>query len=41
MFSVVWSYWLAVAIALPAIAMVVVTIILYIVKVSKPRYPNR
>jgi len=41
MFAVVWSYWLAVAIAVPAIAMVVVTIVLYIVKVSRPRYPDR
>ena len=39
--SVVWSYWLAVAIAVPAIAMVVVTVILYIAKVSRPRYPDR
>lgn len=39
--SVVWSYWLAVAIAIPAIAMVVVTIVLYIAKVSRPRYPDR
>lgn len=39
--SVVWSYWLAVAIAVPAIAMVVATIILYIAKVSRPRYPDR
>ena len=39
--SVVWSYWLAVALAIPAIAMVVVTIVLYITKVSRPRYPDR
>lgn len=39
--SVVWSYWIAVAIVVPAIAMVVVTVILYIAKVSRPRYPDR
>ena len=41
MLSVVWSYWLAVALAIPALAMVVVTIVLYVAKVSKPRYPDR
>ena len=39
--SVVWSYWLGVALVVPALAMVVVTILLYIAKVSKPRYPDR
>lgn len=39
--SVVWSYWLGVALVVPAIGMVVATIVLYILKVSKPRYPNR
>jgi uncharacterized protein (DUF58 family) len=39
--SVVWSYWLGVALVVPALAMVVVTVLLYIAKVSKPRYPDR
>jgi hypothetical protein len=39
--SVVWHYWIAVALVVPAIALVVATIVLYVVKVSKPRYPDR
>jgi amino acid permease len=40
-FAVVWSYWIGVALVIPAIALVIATIIGYVVKVSKPRYPNR
>lgn len=39
--SVVWHYWIAVALVVPALALVVATLIGYVVKVSKPRYPNR
>jgi len=38
--SVVWTFWLGVAIVIPAILLVVATIIGYVVKVSKPRYPS-
>ena len=38
--SVVWHSWLAVALVIPAIGLVIATIILYVVKVSKPRYPS-
>jgi hypothetical protein len=38
--SVVWHFWLGVAIVIPAIGLVIATIILYVVKVSKPRYPS-
>jgi hypothetical protein len=38
--SVVWTFWIAVALVVPAIALVVATIIGYVVKVSKPRYPS-
>jgi hypothetical protein len=39
--SVVWHYWIGVALVIPAVALVVATLIGYVVKVSKPRYPNR
>ena len=36
--AVVWHYWLAVALVIPAILLVVVTAILYVAKVEMPRY---
>lgn len=38
--AVVWTYWIAVALAIPAIGLVIGTIVMYVVKVSKPRYPS-
>ncbi len=37
----VWHFWIAVPLALGAIAFVVATIIGYLVKVVKPKYPSR
>jgi hypothetical protein len=37
----VWHQWIAVALAIPAILMVIVTAILYVRKVVMPRYPRR
>jgi len=37
----VWHYWLAVALAVPAVLLVIATIIGYLVKVVAPRYPRR
>lgn len=37
----VWHFWIAVALTVPALALVVAMIIGYVTKVSKPRYPNR
>jgi hypothetical protein len=39
--SVIWSYWIAVALTGLAVAVVVATVIGYVVKVSSPRYPKR
>ncbi len=39
--SVVWSYWIAVALVVPAILLVVGIIAMYVVKVVVPRYPKR
>ncbi len=39
--AVVWHYWIAVAIAIPALLFVVATIIGYLTKVSRPRYPRQ
>lgn len=39
--AVVWHYWIGVALAIPAIGLLVATIVGYIVKVSRPRYPRR
>jgi len=41
MFAVVWHYWIAVALAIPAILLILFTIIGYLVKVVGPRYPRR
>lgn len=37
----VWHYWLAVALAIPAVLMVLLTIIGYVRKVVMPRYPRQ
>lgn len=39
--GVVWHYWIGVAIAIPAILLVVATIAGYLFKVSRPRYPKQ
>jgi hypothetical protein len=39
--AVVWHYWIGVALVVPAIGLVLATIIGYVMKVSKPRYPSR
>lgn len=39
--SQVWHFWIAVAITVPSVILVVATIIGYLMKVSKTRYPNR
>jgi hypothetical protein len=39
--GVVWHYWIAVALAVPAVLMVLVVAILYVRKVVMPRYPRR
>lgn len=38
--ATVWHYWIAVALAVPAVLMVLAVAIGYVVKVSKPRYPR-
>ncbi len=37
----VWHYWIGIAILLPALLAVVLTIIGYLVKVTANRYPKR
>lgn len=37
----VWHYWIAVALAIPAILLVIGTAIMYVRKVVMPRYPRR
>lgn len=37
----VWSYWIAVALAVPAILVVIGIIGMYLYKVVMPRYPKR
>jgi hypothetical protein len=39
--AVVWHYWIAVFLAVPAILLVIATIVGYVTKVSKPRYPDQ
>ena len=41
MLAVVWHYWIAVALFVPAILLVLATIIGYLVKVVGPRYPRK
>ena len=36
----VWHYWIGVALAIPAILLVIITIIGYLRKVVMPRYPR-
>ena len=36
--AVIWHYWLAVALVIPAILLVVTMMVLYVVKVEMPRY---
>ena len=36
--AVIWHYWLAVALVIPAILLVVTMLVLYVVKVEMPRY---
>jgi hypothetical protein len=36
--AVIWHYWLAVALAVPAILLVVTVAVLYVVKVEMPRF---
>ena len=38
--AVVWHYWIAVALVIPVILLVIATIVGYVTKVSKPRYPD-
>lgn len=38
--AVVWHFWIAVALAVPAILLVLGIIIGYVVKVEMPRYPK-
>jgi hypothetical protein len=38
--AVVWHFWIAVAIVVPSILLVIVTIIGYVRKVVVPRYPK-
>ena len=37
----VWHYWIGIAILLPSLLAVVVTIVGYLTKVSSNRYPRR
>ena len=39
--AVVWHFWIAVLIVIPAIILVIATIVGYVTKVSKPRYPDQ
>ena len=39
--DLVWHYWLAVALVIPAFLLVFITIIGYVRKVIMPRYPRR
>ena len=41
MLAVVWHYWIAVALFIPAILLTLATIIGYLVKVVGPRYPRK
>ena len=39
--AVVWHYWIAVALAAPAVLLVLATVAGYLLKVVAPRYPKR
>ncbi len=38
--AVVWHFWIAVALTVPSLLLVVATIVGYVTKVSRPRYPR-
>jgi len=38
--AVVWHFWIAVLIVIPTVILVIATIVKYVTKVSKPRYPS-
>ena len=38
--SVVWHFWIAVALVVPAILLVVGIVVGYLIKVEMPRYPK-
>lgn len=40
MLAVVWHYWIAVALVVPALLLVVATLVGYVMKVSRMRYPK-
>ena len=40
-FAQIWAYWIAVPITLGAVVFVVATIVGYLVKVVRPKYPPR
>jgi hypothetical protein len=39
--AVVWHYWLAVALVIPAFLIVIGIVIGYLIKVVAPRYPRQ
>lgn len=39
--AVVWHFWIGVALAIPAVLMVIATVIGYLTKVVAPKYPGR
>ena len=39
--GVVWHYWIAVALVIPAVLLTLLTVINYFRKVVAPRYPRR
>jgi amino acid permease len=39
-FAVVWHFWIAVLIAVPAILLVIGLVVSYVRKVEMPRYPR-
>lgn len=39
--AVVWHFWIAVALVVPAILLIVGIIVMYVKKVVVPRYPPR
>lgn len=41
MLAVIWHYWIGVAIAIPAVLVLVATIGGYLKKVVAPRYPEK
>ncbi len=40
LFAKVWTYWIAVPLVAGAVLFVVATIVGYLVKVTRPRYPR-